>query len=44
MKTTASREYTSVFLYMELRSEWNISETEKNCKKKGNVNGNLKSH
>lgn len=29
MKTTASREYTSVFLYMEVTSEWNVSEPEK---------------
>lgn len=39
MKTTASREYTSVFLYMGVIREWNVSKAEKkkNGKKKRNT-------
>lgn len=34
MKTAASRGYTFVFLYVELRNEWNVSEHGKNATKR----------
>lgn len=43
MKTTASREYTSVCLYMEVMSEWNVLEHENKSKKKENINQDLNS-